>query len=74
MPVVQFGENMISGVDGVVQHKLCLVDALRLPSRTKNKENSKIQLFYVLQECSEDCINGSISFRQKDRAWRHYHP
>lgn len=63
MPVVQFGENMISGVDGVVQHKLCLVNALRLPSRRKNKENSKIQPFYVFQEYSENCINVSSYFR-----------
>lgn len=74
MPVVQFGENMISGVHGVVQHKLCLGNALRLPSRRKNKENSKIQPFYVLQEYSENCIHVSVSFKQLDHAWRHYHP
>lgn len=66
MPVVLFGENVISCVDGIVQHKLCLVHALRLPSRRKNKENSKIQLFYVLQEYSEDYINVSVSFRAGD--------
>lgn len=66
VPVVQFGEDVISCVDGVVQHKLCLVHALRLPSRGKNEENSKIQLFYVLQEYSEDYINVSISFRPGD--------
>lgn len=74
MTVVQFGENMISGADGVVQHRLCLLNALRLPSRRKNKENSKIWLFCVLQEYSENVINVSISLRQLDHAWRYYNP